>query len=82
MSDVQTHRVAPARVPLLRSSFGLTSGVIFLSQDRLRSFFDPYGFISLGQGPVQCLMSKPILWLRPGSPFSVPPLALYQESYP
>ena len=83
MSDVQTHRVASARVPLLRSSFGRTSGVISFGQDRLRSFFGPSeGVISLGQDPVQCPMSKPIMWLRPGSPFSGPPLVIHQESSP
>ena len=83
MSYVQTHRVASVSVPLLRSSFGLTSGVISLGHGRLRSFFDPSeGVASLGQDPVQCPMSKPILWLRLGSPFSYPPLALHQESSP
>ena len=69
--------------PLLRSSFGRTSGVISFGQDCLRSSFDPYeGVISLGQDPVQCSMSKPIAWLRPGSPFSGTPLVVDQESSP
>ena len=83
MSNVQTHHVASARVPLLRSSFGRTSRVISFRQDRLRSFFGPpEGVISLGQDPVQYSMSKPIMWLLAGSPFSGLSLALYHKSSP